>query len=443
MLNENGLRIKEESKKYTVFTWAAQKQVDPLCIEKADGIYMWDYDGKRYTDLSSQLVNVNIGFNNENIIKAIQDQAAALTYIAPKHTYDKRGELGRVLVEEIAPKNMDRVLFTLGGADSNEYAIRLAKAYSGKDKVFSKYESYHGSTYGAANLTGEAMRSSPFPTIPGFIKFTAPHMYTYDIQFDSEQEACKHFLNRLEYQINLEGADNIAALFIETITGSNGVYLYPKGYLKGVRELCTKYGIIMVCDEVMSGFFRCGTWFACELEDVEPDMITFAKGVNSGYAPLGGVLISKEISEFFDTHPLPSGLTYNSHALGVAAALACIEEYKKKDIQGNVKKLESMFKEKMEMLKKNHPSIGDVRYIGLFGAIEFVKDRETREPLMLTKDGQMFLSSLFSVLYEKGYATFGHTSSIMVAPPLIVTEEQLDEIFTDLDEILCFADNQL
>lgn len=435
--------IYEDSKKYTIFTWVAQETFKPLVIEKADGIYMWDADGTRYMDLSAQLVNVNIGFNNANIIKAIQDQAAALTYIAPKHTYNRRAELGKLLIEEIAPKNMAKVLFTLGGADSNEYAIRLAKAYTGKDKVFSKYESYHGSTYGAANLTGEAERSSPFPTIPGFIKYPAPHLYTYDIRFASEEEAAAHFLNRLEYMIKMEGQDSIAALFIESVTGSNGVYLYPKGYLKGVRELCDKYGIVMVCDEVMSGFLRCGEWFACQAEGVEPDIITFAKGVNSGYAPLGGVLVSQKISEFYDTHPLPSGLTYNSHALGVAAAIACIREYQRLDTKGKVNALAPKFAEGMEALKAKHPSIGDVRYIGLFGALEFVTDKEKHSLMLTGKDGRPFLPQLLQNLYEHGFASFGHGASVMVAPALIITEDQLEEMFAGLDKAIEFADSLL
>lgn len=434
--------IYEDSKKYTIFTWVAQENFKPLCIEKADGIYMWDYAGKRYTDLCSQLVNVNIGFNNQAVISAIQKQAAELAYIAPKHTYDKRAELGKIIIEELAPKNMAKVLFTLGGADSNEYAIRLAKAYTGKDKIFSKYESYHGSTYGSANLTGEAERSSPFPTIPGFIKFQPPHLYTYDIQFDSEEEATKHFLSRLEYQIKMEGADSIAALFIESVTGSNGTYLYPKGYLKGVRALCDKYGIVMVCDEVMAGFLRCGDWFACQLEGVEPDIITFAKGVNSGYAPLGGVIVSKKIAEFFDTHSLPSGLTYNSHSLGVAAAIACIREYQRLDIKGYVQKMAPVFGTYMEDLKKKHPSIGDVRYIGLFGAIEFSKPG-THEQITAAKDGSPFLGALVQALYKYGLATFGHGSTIMIAPALIITEDEMKEMFETLDQALTFADEQI
>ena len=434
-MSEKGKEVLEMNKKYTMFTWAAQGSVEPICVESVDGVYMYDFDGNKYLDASSQLINVNIGFGNKAEIKAIQDMAAKMPYIAPKHAFEERGELGKILVEEIAPKNMAKVLFTNGGADANEYAIRLAKAYTGKDKIFSKYESYHGSTYGAANLNGEALRSSPFPTIPGFIKFEAPHLYTYDIRFKTEEEATAHFLARLEYQIKYEGADNIAALFIETVTGSNGVYIYPEGYLKGVRELCTKYGIMMVCDEVMVGFLRTGTWFACEQYGIEPDIITFAKGVNSGYAPLGGVLISKEMSDFFDTHAVPAGLTYNSHGLGVAASIACIREYQRMDTKRHVNALAPLFGELMEDLKVKHPSVGDVRYIGLFGAIELVKDRETREPLNV---GNFMLT-----LFKYHLSTFCHANTIMVGPPLIITEEELREMFGYFDEALKESDAML
>ena len=269
-------------------------------------------------------------------------------------------------IEKIAPKNFKKVLFTLGGSEANEFAIRFVKAFTGRDKIFSKYESYHGSTYGASSLTGESERASLFPTIPGFIKYPAPHLYGYDIKFASEEEATKHFLSRLEYQIQQECPESVAAVFIESVTGSNGVYLYPKGYLKGVREICDKYGILMVCDEVMSGFLRTGEWFACQADGVEPDLITFAKGVNSAYAPLGGVLISERIANYYEENAFTAGLTYNAHPLGVAAAIACIEEYFRLDVKGNVKKQEPVLKKKLAELKAKHPSVGDVRSVGLF-----------------------------------------------------------------------------
>ncbi|WP_099204128.1 aminotransferase class III-fold pyridoxal phosphate-dependent enzyme [Scatolibacter rhodanostii] len=431
------------AKNYTLFSFTGvpQKEYRPIYIEKADNIYVWDENGKEYIDLGSQLVNVNIGFGNQNIIKAIQHQVETLAYVAPKHSYEQRGELGEILIEEIAPKNMQKAFFTLGGSDANEFAIRIAKTVTGRDKIFSKYESYHGATYGAGSLTGEPDRASLFPTIPGFIKYQAPHLYHYDIEFATEEEATAHFLKRLQYQFEMEGPDKIAAFFIESVTGSNGVYLYPKGYLKGVRELCTKYGILMVCDEVMSGFLRCGEWFACQKEGIEPDIITFAKGVNSSYAPLGGVLISKEISEYFDNNPFATGLTYNAHPLGVAAAIACIREYQRLDIKTHVNQLAPILTEQLNWLKEKHISIGDVRSTGLFGAIEFSQNRETHAKISTDKEGRPFLQQMLLVLREYGLLTFGQGSTILFAPPLITTEEQLNEIITRLDKAIEYVDD--
>lgn len=432
----------QKAKEYTLFsfTGSTQKEYEPFYMKKAEGIHVWDDAGKEYIDLASQLVNVNIGYGNERIIEAIKEQVERLAYVAPKHAYDQRGELGELIMKVAAPANMQKVLFTLGGSDANEFAIRFAKAYTGRDKIFSKYESYHGGTYGASSLTGEPDRASLFPGISGFVKFQAPHLYSYDIQFDTEEKATAHFLSRLEYQIQMEGSDKIAALFIESVTGSNGVYLYPKGYLKGVRELCTRYGILMVCDEVMAGFLRCGEWFACQREGIEPDIITFAKGVNSSYAPLGGVLISREISRYYDEHPFTAGLTYNAHPLGVAAAIACIQEYLRLDVRGNVLRLEPVLKKKLNELKQKHPSIGDVRSIGLFGAIEFSESQTRRKVIETAEDGSPFLAKFLLVLREHRLLTFGGGSTILVAPPLIISEEELDVAFQRLDEAIVYVD---
>lgn len=429
----------EAARKYNLFSFAnaPHKDYKPFHIDHADGIYVYDEKGKEYIDASSQLVNVNVGFNNKNIISAIQKQAQRLAYIAPRHAFDEAGELAQLLVEDIAPKNMSKVLFTLGGSEANEFAIRFVKAITGRDKIFSKYESYHGSTYGASSLTGESDRASLFPTIPGFIKFPAPHLYGYDIKFESEEAATKHFLTRLEYQIQQEGPDTVAAVFIESVTGSNGVYLYPKGYLKGVREITKKYGILLVCDEVMSGFLRSGEWFACQREGVEPDIITFAKGVNSAYAPLGGVLVSKEIGDYYAKNSFTAGLTYNTHPLGVAAAIACIKEYKRLNIRKHVLDLEPVLKQKLADLKAKHKSIGDVRSIGLFGAIEFSYSKETKSVIRKNAKGEAFLGNLIADLRNKyGILTMGGGSTILIAPPLIINEAQLDEIFKRLDKAI-------
>ncbi|MBR2188240.1 MAG: aminotransferase class III-fold pyridoxal phosphate-dependent enzyme [Eubacterium sp.] len=431
----------EKAKQYTMFSFTGQTQREyqPFYMKKAEGIHVWDDDGNEYIDLASQLVNVNIGFGNRAVIDAIKEQAETLAYAAPKHQYDRRGELGELIVQR-APANMGKVLFTLGGSDANEFAIRIAKAYTGKDKFFSKYESYHGGTYGASTLTGEPDRASLFPGIPGFVKYQPAHLYSYDIRFSDEDEATAHFLNRLEYQIQMEDPDKIAGLFIETVPGSNGVYVYPRGYLKGVRELCTKYKILMICDEVMAGFLRSGDWFAIQREAVEPDIITFAKGVNSSYAPLGGVIISKEIASYYDNNPFTAGLTYNAHPLGVAAAIACIHEYERLKIREHVLELEPYLKEKLAWLAERHPSIGDVRSTGLFGAVEFSWSREKREVIETDADGSSFLQNFIVELRRHGLLSFGGGSHILVAPPLIITKEELDEAFDRLDRAVVYAD---
>lgn len=429
----------ESAKKYNLFSFAnaPHKDYKPFHIDHADGIYVYDEKGKEYIDASSQLVNVNIGFNNRKIIEAIQKQVDRLAYIAPRHAFDEAGELSRILIEEIAPKNMGKVLFTLGGSEANEFAIRFAKAFTGRDKIFSKYESYHGSTYGASSLTGESDRASLFPTIPGFIKFPAPHLYGYDIKFENEEAATRHFLSRVEYQIKQEGPDTVAALFIESVTGSNGVYLYPKGYLKGLREITKRFGILLVCDEVMSGFLRSGEWFACEREGVEPDIITFAKGVNSAYAPLGGVLVSKEIGKYYAENSFTAGLTYNTHPLGVAAAIACIKEYKRLHTKEHVLELEPVLKKKLSALKERHNSVGDVRSIGLFGAVEFSFSKDRKDVICKNAKGEPFLGNFITDLRNKfGILTMGGGSTILIAPPLITSEKQLNEIFARLDKAI-------
>lgn len=428
--------IYEDSKNYTLFTWTAQDGYDPIVVDKVDGVHFWDVDGKRYTDLSSQLVCVNVGFNQKEILDAVAEQLYRFPYVAPRHTYEKRAELGKLIIEEIAPKNMAKVLFGLGGADANEFAIRLAKVYSGRNKIFAKYQSYHGSTYGSGSLTGEADRSVPFSAMPGVIHFDAPHTYNYDIRFASEEEATAHFLARLEYQMQMEDPHDIAALFIETVPGSNGVQIYPKGYLEGVRALCSKYGILMVCDEVMAGWGRTGYWFAFEAYGIQPDIITTAKGISSAYAPLSAVIISKEISDYYSKTSLPAGLTYNAHALGIAAGLATLRFYQKYDLIQRSRDMGKKLGELLEGLKAKHPCVGDVRYVGLYSAIELVKSKATRERLMEDEKGTPIFGVVAANLKKRGFTTVGHDNTFMFAPALTVTEEELQEMADGIDAML-------
>jgi taurine--2-oxoglutarate transaminase len=315
--------------------------------------------------------------------------------------------------------------------------------YTGRNKVFSRYRSYHGSSFGSGNLTGEPRRYPLEPGIPGFVKFFDPYIYREAIEFSSEEEATKYYLTKLEEQLVYEGANSVAAIVLETITGSNGVIIPPKGYLPGVRKLCDKYSIIMVCDEVMTGWCRTGKMFAFENFDVVPDIVTFAKGVTCGYVPLGGVVVSKKIAEYFDDNFLSCGLTYSGHPLACAAGVACVNYYEEADILGNVNKVGKILGEKLEAMKTAHPSVGDVRYIGLFSVVELVKDKATKEPLVpYGKDPEGIMGKILGKLKSRQFMTYTHENMIIVAPPLIITEEQLTEELFKLDEVLSEVDKE-
>lgn len=428
---------------YNLQSWSKQKGLNPIPIEKADGIYMWDFDGNRYTDMSSQLVNLNVGHGNRAIIDAIKEQAEKYCYLSPAYGSEPRGELAKMIIE-LMPDNMGKVFFTNGGADANENAIKMARMYTGRQKIFSRYRSYHGSTYGAGNLTGEPRRYPLEPAAPGFVKFFDPYIYREKIKFSTEEEASEYYVAKLREQVIYEGAENVAAIVMETITGSNGVIIPPKNYLKGVRAICDEFGIMMICDEVMTGFGRTGKMFAFENFDVKPDIVSFAKGVTCGYVQLGGVVVSKKISEYFDDHLLSCGLTYSGHPLACAAGVACLNFYKDADILSNVNKSGAVLGECLENLKSKHESVGDVRYIGLFSAIELVSDRETREPLVpYGKDPEGKMGKLIGMLKAKGFMTYSHENMILISPPLIITPEQVREEMEKVDEVLCEADKMV
>lgn len=437
-----GEEVKELSRKYVLQSWSIQKTLNPVPIEKADGIYMYDYNGKRYADMSAQLVNLNVGFGNQAIANAIKEQVDRYCYLAPSYAVEPRAELAKMLID-LLPDNFGKVFFTNAGADANENAIKIARMYTGKNKVFSRYRSYHGSSFWAGNLTGEPRRFPLEPGIPGFVKFFDPYIYREAIDFPSEEAATKFYLAKLEEQIKYEGADSIAAIVMETITGSNGVIIPPKGYMPGVRALCDKYNIIMICDEVMAGFGRTGKMFAFENFDIKPDLVCFAKGVNCGYVPLGGVAVSTKIAEYFDEHMLSCGLTYSGHPLACAAGVACVNYYKESNIIQHVYEVGKVLGELLEELKEKHPCVGDVRYIGLFSSIELVKDKDTKEPLVeYGKDPNGVMGSIIGKLKEKGFMTYSHENMLFVNPPLIITEEQLKEELVKMDEVLAVVDKE-
>ncbi|MCI6498271.1 MAG: aminotransferase class III-fold pyridoxal phosphate-dependent enzyme [Lachnospiraceae bacterium] len=437
-----GTEIKETLKEYNLQSWSKQKGLNPICVEKAEGIYFWDYDGNRYSDMSSQLVNMNLGFGNKAIGDAIKAQVDQYCFVGPSYGAESRAKLAKKIIE-LMPDNMGKVFFTNAGADANENAVKIARMFTGRNKVFSRYRSYHGSSFGAGNLTGEPRRYTLEPGIPGFVKFFDPYVYREAIEFESEEAATKYYLTKLEEQINYEGANQVAAIVMETITGSNGVIIPPKGYLPGVRALCDKYGILMICDEVMAGWGRTGEMFAFMNFDVKPDIVTFAKGVTCGYVPLGGVVVSKKIAEYFDDNLLSCGLTYSGHPLACAAGVACVNYYEEADIIPHVKEVGKVLGERLEGFKNKFACVGDVRYIGLFSAVELVKDKTTKEPMVpYGKDPEGIMGKIVGMLKERKFMTYSHENMILVAPPLIITEEQLSEELDKMEEVLAIVDKE-
>ena len=436
-------QVRDYHKQYNLQSWSKQGSINPIPVKKAEGIYLWDYEGNRYTDMSSQLVNLNVGHGNRRIIDAIKEQAEQFCYMSPSYAVESRSLLAKMVIDRM-PDNMGKVFFTNGGADANENAIKIARMYTGRNKIFSRYRSYHGSTFGAGNLTGEPRRYPLEPGIPGFVKFFDPYLYREKIPFESEEAASAYYVEKLREQICYERPDSVAAIVMETITGSNGVIIPPKGYLAGVRKICDEFGIMMICDEVMAGFGRTGKLFAFEHFGVKPDIVSFAKGITCGYVQLGGVCVSKQIAAYFDDHLLSCGLTYSGHPLACAAGVACLEYYDEAHILDNVNASGKVLGELLEELKAKHACVGDVRYIGLFSSIELVKDKETREPLVpYGKDPEGIMGKIIGKLRAKGFMTYSHENMLFVSPPLIITPDQLREEMEKMNQVLTEVDQTM
>ena len=426
---------------YVMRAWSKQGQA-AMAVEKAEGIYFWDYEGNRQVDMSSLLVNANIGHQHPKVVKAIQDQAAKMCFMAPSYATDVKSLLAKKLVE-LAGGDMARVFFTNAGADANENAIKMARIATGRTKVFSGYHSYHGATLAASNASGDSRRfAAEIGGANGFVKFSNPSPYRDNLPFETEEALTAFYLKKLGEQIQYEGPYNVAAILLETVIGANGIIAYPKGYLEGVRNLCNSYGIVMICDEVMAGFYRTGTAFAFQQYAFTPDMITFAKGVTSGYVPLGGVIVSEWISDYFTENQLQCGLTYSGHTLACAAGLATLEVYEDEDIAANVGKIGAILKDYLEEMKAKHPCVGDVRTYGLFCGVELVLDKETREPLVPFNTPNRIMPAIYKELKDRGFSTFGRETTISVCPPLTITEAELAEVMPILDEVLTLVDEQ-
>ena len=433
------------SKEHVFWTWSAQAKVNPIAIKRAQGVYFWDVDDKRYLDFNSMTMCVNIGHGNERVIRAMQEQAAELPYAAPGMTTKVRA-LASKMVAEVTPGGaLSKVLFTLGGADANENAIKLARGYTKRHKILSRYRSYHGASAGAMAATGDPRRVTWEPNLmTGVIHFLDPYRYRSTFHRTnpniSEEDFARDYVNHLEEIILYEGPETIAAVLMESVTGTNGILIPPQGYMQGVRKLCDKYGIVMICDEVMSGFGRTGKWFAIEHWDVVPDIMTMAKGLTSAYAPLGAVAMKPEIAAAFNEHAFESGLTYTSHPISLAAAVANIEVMREDKLVENAAGMGGVMRRMLTDLGESHPSVGEVRNIGLFGIIELVKNRETKEPVAPWNGTSPEMTALRKYCLEHGLFLYTHWHTVLIIPPLVVTEEQLQEGFSVLDEALKITD---
>ena len=437
-------QTRADDRRHVFHSWSAQGLINPMPIAEARGSVFWDYEGNRYLDFTSQLVNMNIGHQHPALVAAIQEQAAKLCTVAPGFANDKRGEAAR-LIAELAPDDLNRVFFTNGGAEATENAMRMARLHTGRHKVLAMYRSYHGATAGAITATGDPRRWPSEPAQPGVVHFWGPYLYRSAFHSSSEEEESARALAHLRDTIVFEGPHTVAAVILETVVGTNGILVPPPGYLEGVRALCDEYGIVFIADEVMAGFGRCGEWFAVDRWGVAPDLIAFAKGINSGYVPLGGVVISDRIAETFRERPYPGGLTYSGHPIACAAAVASIGVFKEEGVLEHVRTLgEKVIGPELRAIAERHPSVGEVRGLGVFWALELVRNRETREPLVPYNAGggdAAPMNEFAAACKARGVWPFTHFNRTHVVPPCTITEDEAREGLAALDEALAVADS--
>ena len=434
-----GQRVYDLDRAHVFHSWSAQAQIKPLPIAAAEGSYFWDYDGNRYLDFSSQLVNVNIGHQHPKVVKAIQDQAARLSTIAPQHANDMRGEAAKRIVDRAGTRHQ-KVFFTNGGADAVENAIRMARLHTHKHKVLSAYRSYHGNTGAAIQATGDPRRW-PNEYAAQQIHFFGPFPYRSPFWSDSPEQETERALQHLEEVIRFEGPGTIGAILLESVVGTAGVLVPPPGYLEGLRALCDKYEIVWIADEVMSGFGRTGEWFAWQNWGAEPDLITFAKGSNSGYVPVGGVVISDSIASTFDERVFPGGLTYSGHPLAAASIVGAIDAMTEEGVVDNAKRIGTdVLAPGLRDLQERHPVIGDVRGLGVFWALDLVSDRATKEPLAPYGGTSPAMTEFTVECKKRGLMPFTNFNRMHVVPPCTVTDAEAKEGLAILDEVLSITD---
>jgi taurine---2-oxoglutarate transaminase len=432
--------IIQNNQDYTLFSWSKQKGTNPIAVKYGEGVYLYDYDGKRYIDFSSGLMNVNIGHGDQRVTHAVMEQMQQVSYVTPSCVTKVRGELGKKLAE-ICPGDLNKALFTLCGASSIENAIKLARLYTGRHKILSRYQSYHGATNGAMTASGDP-RKIPVDAqqAPNFVHFDLPYLYRWEY---GEENLLKDSVAGLERIITYEGPGNIAAILLEGESGSSGCLKYPAGYLKAVRELCNRHGILLIMDEVMSGFGRTGKWFGFQNHDMVPDMIAMAKGLTCGYLPFGCLMVSDKIASKYDDIALPLGLTYSAHPVCCAAALEVLKIYEDDNLVENAAAMGKYIDAGIEEMKLKHPSIGNWRNTGLLGCIELVKNRTSREPMApfnAKPDEMVVMNKIAAKIKELGMYTFVRWNYIFVAPPLCITKEQVDEGLAIISEAISIAD---
>ncbi len=439
-------QIRRDDRAHVFHSWSAQGRIDPMPIARAEGSSFWDYQGKKYLDFSSQLVNVNIGYQHPKLVAAIQEYAARQCTIAPGFANDARSEAARLLAE-LAPGDLNKVFFTNGGADANEHAIRMARHHTGRHKILAAYRSYHGATSGAIMLTGDPRRWGSEPGVPGIVHFWGPYPYRSSFHATSEQQECERALEHLRETLMVEGPQTVAAIVLETVVGTNGILVPPAGYLEGVRRICDEHGIVMISDEVMTGFGRCGEWFAVDHWGVTPDLITFAKGVNSGYVPLGGVLISERVAASFEDRAYPGGLTYSGHPLACASAVASINIMREEGIIEHARRLGTdVIGPELAKLADRHPSVGEVRGLGVFWALELVRHRDTREPLVpynASGADAAPMTEFANACKLAGLWPFTHFNRTHVVPPCTTSEQEVRDGIAILDDALEVADKHV
>jgi len=433
----------ENNLNHTLFSWSKQSGLNPINVERSKGVYLYDTDGKRYIDFSSQLMNVNIGHGDPRVKEAVARQMDEVNYVFPGAITSIRGELGKKIAD-IAPAGLNKTFFTLGGAEAIDNAIKLARAYTGRHKIITLYRSYHGATYGAISAGGDPRKHAvDNQSVPNIVHVENPYFYRCPWHSNSPEECAERAAAHLEQVIRYENPDNVAAILMEGESGSSGCIKYPPGYWKKVKEIADKYRILIIDDEVMSGFGRTGKWFAIENHDVIPDMICMAKGLTSAYLPLGGVLVNDEIASHYNDKPLPLGLTYSAHAVSCAAALEVLNIYEQDDLFSNAIKMGHYIDDKLDEMKERHPSIGDFRNTGLLGCIELVKNRDSKEPITpwnAKADEMEATTKIGAKIRELGMFTFVRWSFIFICPPLIINKEQVDEGLAIISEALTVAD---